>query len=506
MTNHLRTILLAQFLIFSSVQELKKTAGNPPELPGLSSDSLSILRELSISPENVRTRSGIYTLENGGLSLVSRLWLFSHAKKSIDIQYYSFAKDVTGRLACDYLIRAADNGVMVRILIDDAASRMRSYEIKLLDSHKNIEIRVYNAGLMLGRLDRRIYQLAGNSNRLLRRMHNKTLTIDDQICIMGGRNIADEYFDYDQKYNFRDRDVLLIGNPVKEVKSSFEKFWNDDLTVPYSELSGKNRKEIKNDPDRFDRLHNNASKDLSPEMEHKISVFPQTISSAQKSGELVWVSQASFVSDIPGKNEDREKREGGVCMDSLINLFRSAKNSVDIQSPYFITTEVGKQLIQELTQRGIKIRLLTNSLASTDNYEAFSGYQRDREKILKTGVQIFEFKPDAQVRYKLMIPEVQAKLNYKSVYGLHSKTIVIDKFITIIGSLNFDPRSTNYNTECISIIRSADVAKNVLRYIEEEFLPENSWPITIDFNADSKAGIKKRAKAASRRVIPKKVL
>lgn len=502
--------IIPSFLLFalSSFQGAEPRRQGAGDVLNTLSDSANIFKDLSLTGENVKTKTGIYTLEKGGQSLTARLWLFDHAQKSIDIQYYSFAKDVTGLIASDHVVRAAERGVKVRVLVDDAASRMYSYEIQMLDSHDNIEVRVYNAGLRLGRLDRRIKKLAENSNRLLRRMHNKTLTIDGQASIIGGRNIADEYFDYDHRYNFRDRDVLILGKAVSDVKGSFEKFWNDTLTVLYSELSGKEGKKWYSDPNRFEKLHKAASesKDFSPETVKKIEIFPEEIKQAQQSGDLSWLSQVSFISDKPGKNEDRKDREGGICQDSIMNLIRQAKTSITIQSPYFITTKESKQMISEAIQRGVKIRLLTNSLASTDNFEAFSGYQKDREDILKAGVLVYEFRPDANVRFKLMYPEIQSGLKYKPVYGLHSKTIIIDDYITVIGSCNFDPRSANYNTECMSVIRSAEVAKNVSKYIEEEFLPENAWQSTKDHNPDSKASFKKRMKVFSRKIVPKKLL
>lgn len=500
-----KVILLSAFLSCSfQIATYRGQHAMPPVNP--SPDPASISEALSLSEKNMKTKTGIYTLENGGKSLLARLWFFDHAKKTIDLQYYSFAKDVTGLVASDHIVRAADKGVKVRILVDDAATKMYSHEVQMLDAHKNIEVKVYNAGLLLGRLDRRLGKLSKNYNRLLRRMHNKTVTVDEEVGIMGGRNIADEYFDFDHRYNFRDRDVILLGKAVAEVKSSFEKFWNDSLTVAYAELSGK-RKNLNAD-EYYEALHKDAADTtkFSSGMRDRIEAFAEELKAAEKSGELVWVENAIFISDKPGKNEDRAKREGGICCDSIKALIRQAKKSIIIQSPYFITTGESKQLLRETVQRGIKIRLLTNSLASTDNFEAFSGYQRDREMLLKTGLQMYEFKPDSKVRYKLMIPEVQEGLDYKSVYGFHSKTIIIDGYITVIGSYNFDPRSANYNTECISIIRSAEVAKNLAKYIEEEFLPENAWQISTDYNPDHKAKIRKRMKAFSRRIIPKKVL
>jgi putative cardiolipin synthase len=473
-----------------------------------SEDSITIYKELSIRKEITTSKTGIYALENGGKSLMARLWLFDHARQSIDIQYYSFAKDVTGLIATDHVVRAAERGVKIRILVDDAAARMYSYQLETLDSHQNIEVRVYNAGLILGRLDRRIKHLAKNRNRLLRRMHNKTLTIDGQLCIMGGRNIADEYFDYDRHYNFRDRDLLLLGKGVDAIKISYNKFWNHELTVLYSELSGKAGKKWYNNAKDFERLHKRAerSKEFPEEMRNKIDLFAGEIKAAQTSGELSWLDEISFISDKPGKNEERPEREGGISLDSLTELFKRAEHEIIIQSPYFILSNTYRKMLKAAIDRGVKIRLLTNSLGSTDNFEAFSGYQKDRKEILEIGVSIWEFKPDAKVRYKIMIPERQTIYKYKPTFGFHSKTIIIDGKISVIGSYNFDPRSANYNTECISVLRSKVFSDHLLKYVEEEFLPENSWPITQECNPDHKAKLKKRIKVYSRRIIPKKLL
>lgn len=467
-----------------------------------------IYQALYLSNEQLKINTGVYSLEKGGESLFTRLWFFKNAQQSIDIQYYSFAKDATGAIAADYVVKAADRGVKVRILIDDAASRMYSHEIQLLDSHDNIEIRIYNAGLLLGRLDRRLKKTVKNRNRLLRRMHNKTITIDGKATIMGGRNIADEYFDVDDRYNFRDRDVLLLGKAVEDVTISFNKFWNDTLTVVYAELSGKSGKKWYSDANRFEKIHKKAtrSKVFTPQMAQRVDKFPEELKLAFQKKEAFIIPGVSFVSDIPGKNEDREKREGGICGDTIVALIGQAKHFIIIQSPYYIIDKAFSETISEAIKRGVKVRLLTNSLSSTDNLEAFSGYQKDRKEILKMGMEVYEFKPASAVRYKLMLPDVQEKLKYKPVYGFHSKTVIIDSAISIVGSFNFDPRSANYNTECISVIRSAEVTDHLLTYIEEEFLADNSWQINLEWNPDKKAGIKKRTKAFVKRLIPKKLL
>lgn len=455
-------------------------------------------------PQNNET--GVYMLEGGGQSLAARLWLFEHAQRTIDINYYSVAKDVTGLAASETLIRAADRGVKVRLLIDDAASKMYNHAIRLLDSHDNIEIRVYNAGLKLGSFWKRFPHMLKNGNRLLRRMHNKSVVIDNMICITGGRNIADEYYDYDKKYNFRDRDVMLIGNISSEATRSFELFWGDQLAVPYAKLSRKINHKYFKKPSRYDHFHQRAADTtfFPLSMRRRTAQFPQTFKDAERSGELVWVKSVSFVSDKPGKNEDRGKREGGATTDSLVDLIKNAHHCIDIETPYFITTDASEQLISEAVKRGVRFRLLTNSLASIDNPDAFSGYSKQRKKILNTGIELYEFRPDAQVRYKLMVPDKQVLKHYHSIYGFHAKTLLIDSAIAVVGSYNFDPRSANYNTECVAIIRSDKVVQALLRRLNEELKPENSWRILPGKTPDKKASLFKRIKAFCWRILPTK--
>jgi cardiolipin synthase C len=501
-----RLICILFFPVFSlveanSVVQLRQMYHqNPP-------DTAVIYSLLNLPSHDLKKKTGVYTLEVGGESLATRLWLIANSKRSLDIQYYSFARNITGILFCTYLVNAADRGVKVRLLVDEAANRMNAYEIKVLDAHENIEIRVYNAGLKLGRADRKLKQLYDNRNRLLRRMHNKTMVIDGQAAITGGRNVSDEYFDFDGRYNFRDRDVLLLGEAVATAGESFRLFWDDRRTVSVEQLYGKSRKPF-DFRELFDKLNSkvNDTTAYGPAIREHISSFPAKIAKARRSGGFFMVDAVSFVSDVPGKNEDKKERLGGICTDTIIALIRSARHTLDIQSPYLITTDEVKQLLRETVQRGVKVRILTNSLASTDNLEAFSGYQRDRKGNLATGVEIYEFRPDPAVRFSLSIPDLQSELHYKPVYGLHSKTMIVDGRTSVIGSYNLDPRSANYNTECVAVIRSESVAKNLALYLEEEFLPRNAWRITPAFNPDKEASLRKRFKAFTRRVLPKKLL
>ena len=458
---------------------------------------ISLSKELADISDLMETKTGVYVLEDGGGAMVTRAWLTEYAETTIDIQYFIFSMDNVGLIACDYLVRAADRGVKVRLLVDDIMVDADLQDVLTLDSHENITIKVYNPGVNLGKnIFSKLGKFATDFRAANQRMHNKTFIVDGKVVITGGRNIADEYFDYDHEYNFRDRDVLLLGKETQAVNTSFTKFWNSQFSVPITDLIDELPVNITTE-NRFDKLHEYACNpdNFWPQVREKIKNFPNAFPLIKKSGALVWVDDVEFTSDEPGKNDGNSGLGGGgISTSKLIRLVKNAKNTIDIQSPYLITSSLSRDLFQEATKRGVKIRILTNSLASTDNLDAFAGYQSDRKKLLETGVRIFEFRPDAEVRKRIMTGDLQATIDYQPVFGLHAKSMVVDEKITVIGTFNLDPRSANLNTECLTIIHSEKVAKKVLQGMNEEFKPENAWETTLQFNPDAEVSTVKRIK------------
>lgn len=454
-------------------------------------------------------QTGVYVLEDGDGSMVARAWLSEYAEHSIDIQYFIFTADNVGLIAADYLVRAADRGVKVRILVDDIMVEADEQKLLTLDSHENISIKIYNPGTNVGKkISDKIIHLSTNFRNANQRMHNKTFTVDGKVVITGGRNIADEYFDYDHEYNFRDRDVLLIGGVTKQIQESFDVFWNSNLVYEVKSLIDTTQYNYKQ-TNRFEDLHQYAcdSNNFWPQVREKIKNIPATFDMIQASGKLQWVDSVEFISDIPGKNNgSKGLGGGGITTDALIKLVQQAKDSIIIQSPYLITTDLGKQLFKDAIKRGVKIKILTNSLASTDNLQAFNGYQRDRKELLETGVRIFEFKPDAAIRYKIMTGALQKKMNHTPIFGLHAKSMVVDGKTTVIGTFNLDPRSANLNTECITVIHSEKISKEVQQEMLIELKPENAWETTLTFNPDSKSTIKKNIKSKVMKIVPKGIL
>ena len=457
----------------------------------------------------INAKTGVYALEEGDISMIARAWLSESAEKTIDIQYFIFSADNVGLIALDYLLRAADRGVTIRLLVDDIMVEADADELLALDAHPNLAIKIYNPTANIGKnLPQKLLSLTTDFRGFNQRMHNKTFIVDGKVVITGGRNIADEYFDYDHEYNFRDRDVLLIGKISASVQHSFDLFWSDPLSVPVTDIVETNEVGL-DTATAYNYLHQYACnpENFWPQVREKIKAVPMAFDQIQKTGDLVWCDNVAFVSDIPGKNSGESGLSGGgLSTDSLISLIKKAKHSIDIQSPYLITTELSQQLFLDAVERGVQINILTNSLSSTDNLEAFSGYRRERESLLGTGIHIYEFKPDAEIRYKLMTGALQKKMNYTPVFGLHAKSMVIDSEIAVIGTFNLDPRSANLNTECIAVVYDTTIAAKLLEAMQNDMKPENAWQTTSEYNPDEEAGLSKRIKVWFRGIVPKSVL
>ena len=471
--------------------------------------AVHLARQLQPVESMMASRTGVYVLEDGGDAMIARAWLSEYAERTIDVQYFIFSADNVGLIAADYLVRAADRGVRVRVLVDDVLVEADATELLALDAHPNLEIRIYNPSVNVGKnLPRKLFNVASDFRGINQRMHNKTFAVDGRIVITGGRNIADEYFDYDHDYNFRDRDVLLLGGVATQVQTVFEQFWDHPLSRPVGELVRAARADSDNAA-RLEWLHQYACNPANywPQVRERLNRIPAAFEGLQASGELQWLDSVTYVSDVPGKNDGSQGLGGGgATLDALLDLVRHAHTSIAIQSPYLITTELGRSVFRDAVNRGVEVRILTNSLASTDNLEAFSGYQRDRETLLRTGVRLFEFRPDAAERTTIMTGALAATLDHPPTFGLHAKSMVIDGRITVIGTFNLDPRSANLNTECITVIYSDRIAAGVLTGMEVEFRPENAWETTLSANPDARAGLIKRLKAWTRRVVPKRIL
>ncbi len=461
-------------------------------------------RSCTACTERMQTQTGVYILEKGEEALIGRAWLTQHARQSIDVQYFIWSTDNIGILAAEQLLSAAERGVSVRVLVDDLLIDAQSRTLLLLSAHPNAQIRIYNPNLSVGvSFWRRFFNIATDFRAINQRMHDKTAIFDGIAGITGGRNMADEYFDYDHEYNFRDRDVLLIGPAVADMTENFDEFWNSEYAVPVEDILGDDAETITQEDvaTRARELHAYANDpgNFALQVREAISSAPAYFPYLLQA--LSW-EDVTFVSDIPGKNTGESGLQGGgETTTRLADVVRGAQESVLIQSPYLIMPEGGIELFEELVERGVRIRISTNSLASTDNIQAFSGYHEQREELLRTGVELYEFKPYPQIRDEL-IDRYPVIAESNPVFALHAKSMVIDGRTVYIGTFNLDPRSANLNTEVGALVHSKQLADQLTASIERDIRPENSWHTTDEFNPDSEVGRRKRFRVWLNEVLP----
>jgi len=468
-------------------------------------DSPKLSEALAPYSDRLAAQTGVYVLESGEDAMIARAWLSDAAEKTIDAQYFIFSSDDVGLIAVDYLLRAAERGVRVRVIVDDVLVSADTQQLLDLDAHENLSIKIYNPNVNIGKsFGQKLMNAVQDFRGINQRMHNKTFIVDGTAVITGGRNIADEYFDLNHEYNFKDRDVLLFGGTASDVATSFEMFWNDPLSISVGGLV--EREQPVDLKAMSDALHQFACnpENFWPEVRDKIRNLPQTFETMRRQEQLVWVDGVRFVSDSPGKNDGAEGLGGGgATTDALVEMISQARDEVFIQTPYLVTTELARGVFAEAVKRGVAVSIITNSLSSTDNLEAFSGYARDREALLATGVEIYEWRHDASLRQAMM---TSALTEHQPVFAIHAKTMVIDESRVVIGTFNLDPRSANLNTECMTIIPSEDVAKLVLARLRQEALPDNAWHVTQDHNPDAEASVMRRLRLLLRGVIPKSIL
>ncbi len=454
--------------------------------------------------EKAAEKTGAYILEKGEESLLGRAWLTQNAVRTIDVQYFIWSSDNIGTLAAEQLLSAAERGVRVRVLVDDTLIDAQDKTLLLLSAHPNAHIRIYNPNLRVGV---NFWQRMGNAFTKFRavnqRMHDKTAIFDGVAGITGGRNMADEYFDFDHEYNFRDRDVLLLGPAVTEMSENFEEFWNSEFAHPVEVLLDHISRDLTaaEVQEKSRALHAYAAdpKNFEPQIRQAITGAPGQFPAIVDA--MSW-GDVSFISDIPGKNSGEEGLGGGgESTERLIAAVKNAKSSILIQSPYLIMPEGGIELFEELVNRGVRIRISTNSLASTDNLQAFSGYHGQRKALLEAGVELYEFNPYPAIRDKLIERYPRIAVN-NPVFAIHAKSMVIDDKTLFIGTFNLDPRSANLNTEVGMLADNAELARQLTESIELDIDPSNSWQTTSDFNPDTSVGSMKRVRLWFNSILP----
>ncbi len=457
--------------------------------------------QLRLLGHDLAEESGVYVLEYGEQSLKGRAWLARHAQRTIDVQYFIWSSDNVGTLAAEGLLRAAERGVKVRVIVDDLMIDAPPEAMLALAHHPNVDVRIYNPQHTVGvGFIRRIANLFADFRSINQRMHDKTVIVDGQVAITGGRNMADEYYDFDHAYNFRDRDALVIGKVVSAVQANFNAFWNSEFSRPVEELidTPMAADEVKR---IWEDLHAYAKNPENFDPEVRTAITGLTDNFEELRDRLVW-ADVRFVHDVPGKNDGSQGLGGGGdSTRALVAELEKAKRSITIQSPYLVLPERGLNFLRGKVAEGVRVSIITNSLASTDNLYAFSGYQKIRTDLVRAGIEVYEFKPDPEIKTELIERYPQLE-HLAPIFSLHAKTFVVDGETTYIGTFNLDPRSANLNTEVGVIVRSTLLAGQVEAAIHNDMAPGNSWRISAKFDPDSEVGWMKRLRLFFLRLLP----
>jgi len=423
-------------------------------------------------------KSGFWLLNKGKEAILGRMALVDMAERTIDMQYYIWEDDASGWLLMERAVRAARRGVRVRILVDDITLSGRDFKMSAaLNAHfPNMEFRLYNPFSRRYRVKiLRAFEFIGNISRLNHRMHNKIFAVDNQVAIVGGRNIGDTYFGTGPKINYRDFDLFMAGPIAADVSASFDSYWNSKWAVPLEAF-----KEIRPSPKDFgraeQRLRNNTPK-LEKEYPYRLDISRQGILKRLREirDELIW-AEAEVLYDPPDKGRTTEQQPG--VPERLAKLAREVQHDLLIESPYFIPSALMLKTMGEMAGRGVNLRVLTNSLASTDVTIVHAAYGKYRDTLLNSGVRLYELRPDAESR-KLYVadPALPSKLS------LHAKVVVFDKEKVFIGTLNLDPRSIILNTEVGILVHSAELARRATEDLEVDFQAQNSWRLNLEHDA-----------------------
>jgi putative cardiolipin synthase len=442
-----------------------------------------------LQPELERNegKSGFFLMPSGMDAFASRYYLIETADRSLDLQYFMFHDDATGLVLVERLLAAANRGVRVRLLFDDWHVTGKDFELSMLSSHPNIKIRIFNP-FSWDRTSElsRFLEAVMAEKRLQRRMHNKVFIADNTVAVVGGRNMGNEYFDASADVNFSDLDIMMAGPIVHRAAAAFDQYWNSDLTIPIEALaSGRpGREDIREGEARL-RAVKEKVKGSKYEKDLRASDFLARLRSGTVP--FVW-AEGIFLSDKPVKVRTQPSETPTAYLAPILDAFgRTAVSEVLIMTPYFVPGREGVEVMKAQRERGVKIKILTNSLASTDVKAVHGAYARYRKDLLRIGVELFEMKPEAGDAPK----ERRRERSGSSRGALHAKTYILDRELVFVGSYNMDYRSRTLNTESGIGIMSPEIAEQAAHLFESRTTPEKSYRLVLvddDGNPGGKEG------------------
>lgn len=412
-------------------------------------------------------QAGVVALADGREAFAARMLLIEAATRTLDIQTYIWRADATGTLMFEQVRRAAERGVQVRLLIDDNGTAGLDPILAMLEAHPNIEVRLFNP------FKHRHFRWLGyvfEFNRLNRRMHNKSFTIDAQSTIVGGRNIGDEYFAAGQDTSFSDLDVLAVGDVVGAVSESFDRYWNFESAVPASTALARVTPEtLQEFSEKAQAVTNSAS---SAKYTSAIARLPLIQDLLKGQVPFEW-TKVELVADAPEKVLQPKGRRDSRMLPNLVAILGQPSQQLDIVSPYFVPSRRATRELGALAKRGMRVRVLTNSLAATDVPAVHAGYAKHRKSLLRAGVRLYELKPSGELTFFR-----RARVTGSSRASLHAKTITVDRQRIFVGSLNIDPRSIILNTEMGLVIDSPTMSGQ-LAVALDQIAPTFAYEVTL---------------------------
>jgi len=383
--------------------------------------------------------AGVYRLNLGREALEARLGLIDRAERSIDIQSYLIKDDISGNLVALHLAAAADRGVRVRLLMDDALTSEIDSGLLSLSGHINIQVRVFNP---FPRRRSRLISLIANFNILNRRMHNKSFTVDNQVTIVGGRNLADEYFRQGGASEFIDEDLLAIGSVVDDVSDGFDEYWNSSEAIPIEAFGNLVAHMTVNDFIEAGRAYVERFRESD-----YLRAIDGALVERLLAGELPMVgASAEVILDHPEKIRNLARWRGSVVIEYLQKMVSAATKELIVISPYFVPQKQGVDFFGALVEKGVRVIIVSNSLASTNHTSVHAVYARYRRPLLRRGVELYELRPQLDAT------------DATTTLPLHSKVAVVDRERLFVGSFNLDPRSLYLNTEMGMTVVSRELA------------------------------------------------
>lgn len=416
--------------------------------------------------------SAYLALDDAFISIASRLHLINKAQYNLDLQYYIWEDDSIGQLMLAELLKAADRGVKVRLLIDDQNGTQLDSNLKQLAQHPNFEIKIFNP-YKFRKL--RVIDYAFRFKNINHRMHNKLIIADGAIAVTGGRNISREYFEASDNFQFTDMDILFYGTAVKHANTVFHQFWHDDLSYPVPQLLGEGH------PEQLARLRKyyELTALQKDQLKSRIELAAQQINEHLKARKMNW-AKAYFVADAPDKIRGQASPDQLIYR-QMINIMGEPKQHLELVSAYFVPTRKGTDYLATLVQNGVNVRVLTNSFLANDVPLVHAFYQQYRQDLLKNGVKLYEFKPyierTKRTWYEIVTGNV-IPAKGKNASSLHAKFFDIDGMV-FIGSFNFDPRSANLNTE-VGLVVESDLLQNQISTALNTYLPQIAYELKLN--------------------------